>query len=40
VSKKTVFVLAGAAAGSKLERANELGVKVIDEQEFRRLLGK
>jgi DNA ligase (NAD+) len=40
VSKKTDFVLAGADAGSKLERAHELGVRVIDEDEFNRLLGK
>ena len=40
VSKKTDFVLAGAEAGSKLERAQELGVRVIDEDEFNRLLGK
>ncbi|HEV2903806.1 MAG TPA: NAD-dependent DNA ligase LigA, partial [Pyrinomonadaceae bacterium] len=37
VSKKTDFVLAGAEAGSKLDKANQLGVKVIDEDEFRRL---
>ncbi|HYS13075.1 MAG TPA: NAD-dependent DNA ligase LigA, partial [Burkholderiaceae bacterium] len=40
VSKKTDFVLAGAEAGSKLERAHELGVRVIEEDEFNRLLGK
>ena len=34
VSKKTDFVLAGEDAGSKLKKANELGVKVITEQEF------
>ncbi|RDY21667.1 NAD-dependent DNA ligase LigA [Criibacterium bergeronii] len=34
VSKKTAFVIAGENAGSKLEKANELGVKVIDENEF------
>ena len=34
VSKKTDFVLAGAEAGSKLEKAKELGVKIIDEAEF------
>ncbi len=34
VSKKTDFVLAGAEAGSKLDKAQELGVKIIDEEEF------
>lgn len=40
VSKKTDFVLFGAEAGSKLERAQELGVKTIDEAEFNALLNK
>ncbi|MFM2245673.1 MAG: NAD-dependent ligase LigA [Pseudomonadota bacterium] len=39
VSKKTHLVLAGADAGSKLEKAHELKVPVIDEAELRRLLG-
>ncbi|HTT12719.1 MAG TPA: NAD-dependent DNA ligase LigA [Burkholderiaceae bacterium] len=39
VSKKTDFVLAGAEAGSKLERARELGIRVIGEDEFNRMLG-
>jgi DNA ligase (NAD+) len=39
VSKKTDFVLAGEDAGAKLARAHELGVRVIDEDEFDRLLG-
>jgi len=34
VSKKTDFVVAGAEAGSKLEKAQKLGVKVMDEQQF------
>jgi DNA ligase (NAD+) len=38
VSKKTDFVVAGEEAGSKLERARELGVPVIDESGLRRLL--
>ncbi|MCL2335581.1 MAG: NAD-dependent DNA ligase LigA [Endomicrobia bacterium] len=38
VSKKTDYVLAGAEAGSKLEKANKLGVKVIDEAEFKELI--
>ncbi|ANI31330.1 NAD-dependent DNA ligase LigA [Yersinia entomophaga] len=40
VSKKTDLVIAGEAAGSKLAKAQELGIKVIDEAEMIRLLGE
>jgi DNA ligase (NAD+) len=38
VSKKTSFVVAGRDPGSKLEKARDLGVSILDEQEFRRML--
>ena len=38
VSKKTTYVLAGEEAGSKLTKAQELGIKIIDEKEFLELI--
>ena len=38
VSKKTHFVVAGASAGSKLDKAESLGITVLDEEGFKKLL--
>ncbi len=40
VSKKTEYVIAGDDAGSKLAKARELGITVLTEEEFQRLIGK
>jgi DNA ligase (NAD+) len=40
VSRKTTFLVAGSDAGSKLEKARELGVETLDEAAFRALIMK
>jgi DNA ligase (NAD+) len=40
VSKKTDYLVAGEKAGSKLEKARELGVKVLSEGEFEKMIGR
>ena len=40
VSKKTHFVVAGASAGSKLDKAESLGITVLDEDGFKKLLAQ
>ncbi len=39
VTAKTTLVIAGEAAGSKLDKAKKLGIKIIDEAQFKQLLG-
>ena len=40
VSKKTTYLIVGEAPGSKLAKAQKLGVKTLNEEEFLKLIGK
>ncbi|CAG0996636.1 partial DNA ligase A, partial [Anaerolineae bacterium] len=40
VSKKVDFVVAGEEAGSKYDKAKKLGLTIIDEAEFRKMVGR
>lgn len=40
VSKSTSFVLAGSEAGSKLDKAINLGIRIVDEEEFLNMIEK
>ena len=39
VTSKTTLVIAGEAAGSKLAKAQKLGIEIIDEEKFKQMIG-
>jgi DNA ligase (NAD+) len=40
VSKNTDFLLAGSSPGSKYDKAQKLNIPILDEQEFKRIIGE
>ena len=40
VTKKTTYVVAGSDPGSKLDKANSLGITILNEKEFLKLIGR
>jgi DNA ligase (NAD+) len=40
VTKKTTYVVAGSEPGSKMDKANSLGITILNEEQFLKLIGR